>query len=96
MTNRVFNVPDISCDHCKRAIEEALTAVPEVDSAVVTVDRREVQVAGTVSDDAVIAAIELAGYGVEHGSLPEPAAPPRSATVSRWRGRGTTPTVAPG
>ena len=64
----MFNVPDISCDHCKRAIEEALTAVPEVDSAVVTVDRREVQVAGTVSDDAVIAAIELAGYGGEHGS----------------------------
>ena len=68
MTNRVFTVPDISCDHCKRAIEKALAAVPEVDSAVVTVDRREVQVAGTVSDDAVIAAIELAGYGVEHRS----------------------------
>ena len=94
MTNRVFNVPDISCDHCKRAIEEALAAVPEVDSAVVTVDRREVQVAGTVSEDAVIAAIGLAGYDVSPGSRPEPAAPPQSATASRWRGRGTTPTVA--
>ena len=68
MTNRVFNVPDISCDHCKRVIEETLAAAPEVDSAVVTVDRREGQGAGTVSDDAVIAAIELAGYGVEYGS----------------------------
>ena len=68
MTNRVFNVPDISCDHCKRSIEEALSAVPEVDSVVVTVERREVEVAGVASDDAIIAAIGLAGYDVEQGS----------------------------
>ena len=68
MTNRVFNVPNISCDHCKRSIEEALSAVPEVDSVVVTVERREVEVAGAASDDAIIAAIGLAGYDVEQGS----------------------------
>ena len=68
MTNRVFNVPDISCDHCKRSIEEALSAVPELDSVVVTVERREVEVAGAASDDAIIAAIGLAGYDVEQGS----------------------------
>ena len=65
MTSRVFDVPDISCDHCKRAIEEA---VSEVDSVVVTVDRRLVEVAGVASDDAVIAAIQLAGYEVAQGS----------------------------
>ena len=64
MTSRVFDVPDISCDHCKRAIEEAVSAVPKVDSVVVTVDRRVVEVAGVASDDAVIAAIQLAGYEV--------------------------------
>ena len=68
MTSRVFNVPDISCDHCKRAIEEAVSAVSEVDSVVVTVDRRVVEVTGVVSDDAVIAAIQLAGYEVAQGS----------------------------
>ena len=68
MTNRVFNVPDISCDHCKRSIEEALSAVPEVDSVVVTVERREVEVAGAASDDPILAAIGLAGYDVEQGS----------------------------
>tara|TARA_B110000438_G_scaffold287498_1_gene319876 strand:+ start:503 stop:709 length:207 start_codon:yes stop_codon:yes gene_type:complete len=68
MTSRVFDVPDISCDHCKRAIEEAVSAVPEVDSVVVTVDRRVVEVAGVASDDAVIAAIQLAGYEVGQGS----------------------------
>ena len=68
MTSRVFDVPDISCDHCKRAIEEAVSAVLEVDSVVVTVDRRLVEVAGVASDDAVIAAIQLAGYEVAQGS----------------------------
>ena len=68
MTNRVFNVPDISCDHCKRAIEEAVSALPDVDSVVVTVDRRLVEVAGGASDDAVIAAIADAGYEVATGS----------------------------
>ena len=68
MTSRVFDVPDISCDHCKRAIEEAVATIPEVDSVVVTVDRRVVEVAGVASDDAVIAAIQLAGYEVAQGS----------------------------
>ena len=68
MTSRVFDVPDISCDHCKRAIEEAVSAVSEVDSVVVTVDRRVVEVAGVASDDAVIAATQLAGYEVAQGS----------------------------
>jgi copper chaperone len=68
MTSRVFDVPDISCDHCKRAIEEAVSAVSEVDSVVVTVDRRVVEVAGVASDDAVIAAIQLAGYEVAQGA----------------------------
>ena len=68
MTSRVFDVPDISCDHCKRAIEEAVSAVSEVDSVVVTVDRRLVEVAGVASDDAVIAAIQLAGYEIAQGS----------------------------
>jgi copper chaperone len=64
MTTRVFHVPDISCDHCKRAIEEALDGLPDVASAVVTVERRDVEVEGAASDEAVIAAIAEAGYEV--------------------------------
>ena len=67
MTTRVFHVPDISCDHCKRAIEEALGELPEVTSAVVTVDRRDVEVEGAASAEAVIAAIGQAGYEVAPG-----------------------------
>ena len=67
MTTRVFHVPDISCDHCKRAIEEALGELPEVDSVGVSVDRRVVEGDGTASDDAVTAAIEQAGYEVAPG-----------------------------
>ena len=68
MTSRVFDVPDISCNHCKRAIEDAVSAVSEVDSVVVTVDRRVVEVAGVASDEAVIAAIGQAGYEVDSSS----------------------------
>ena len=68
MTTRVFHVPDISCDHCKRAIEEALGELPEVTSAVVTVDRRDVEVEGAASDEAVIAAIGQACYETAHTS----------------------------
>ena len=64
MTTRVFHVPDISCDHCKRAIEEALDGLPDIDSAVVSVERRDVAVDGSASDEAVIAAITEAGYEV--------------------------------
>jgi copper chaperone len=68
MTTRVFHVPDISCDHCKRAIEEALGELLEVTSAVVAVDRRDVEVEGAASDEAVIAAIGQAGYETAHTS----------------------------
>ena len=68
MTTRVFHVPDISCDHCKRAIEEALGELPEVTSTVVTVDRRDVEVEGAAADEAVIAAIGQAGYETAHTS----------------------------
>ena len=83
MTNRVFNVPDISCHHCKRLIEETLAAVPEVDSAVVTVDRREVQVAGTVSDDAVITAIEGHGAAQQRCVVGTGMVGPRTWSVER-------------
>lgn len=37
---RVHKVPDISCGHCKQAIETEVVAPERVDSAVVDVDQR--------------------------------------------------------
>lgn len=64
MTTRTFDVPGISCGHCKAAIEGALDGLDGVESATVDIDSRTVLVAGTATDEAVTAAIDEAGYEV--------------------------------
>jgi copper chaperone len=64
---RTFHVPDISCDHCKTAIEGEVGQLTGVTEVVVKVDDRTVIVEGPASDEAVTAAIEEAGYEVAAG-----------------------------
>ncbi|GEM_PF-394412 len=63
---RTYDVPAISCDHCKHAIESEVATVDGVRSVDVDVDGRLVVVAGG-SDDAIRAAIDDAGYDVATG-----------------------------
>ena len=42
-----FNVPEISCDHCKNTIEELLNSQENIDSAVVDVQKKEVFVSSS-------------------------------------------------
>lgn len=60
----VYSVPDISCGHCKQAIESEVGAVSGVTSVTVDIDQRTVAVEGEATGDAVTAAIEEAGYEV--------------------------------
>ena len=60
----VYSVPGISCGHCKAAIEGEVAQVPGVTAVVVDIDAKTVAVDGTVSDAAVRAAIDEAGYEV--------------------------------
>lgn len=68
MTTRItLDVPDISCGHCKSAIEGALAPMDGIDSAEVAIDARTVDVAyddGAVGLEAIITAIEDQGYDV--------------------------------
>jgi copper chaperone len=57
-----YTVSDMTCNHCKQAIEAALHAVDGVASAVVDVDTKTVTVTGTASDAAITQAITEAGY----------------------------------
>jgi len=59
----VYVVPEISCDHCKSAIEERVAPVEGVQSVVVDVDAKQVTVTGGDAVD-VEAAITAAGYAV--------------------------------
>jgi copper chaperone len=59
-----YNVPGISCDHCKNAIEAEVAKVPGVSSVTVDIEAKTVAVDGDAADDAVRAAIDEAGYDV--------------------------------
>jgi copper chaperone CopZ len=62
MNELVLTVPDISCDHCVRAITSEVSAVPGVESVEVRLEAKTVRVCGAADEDAVRAAIDEAGY----------------------------------
>lgn len=59
----LYSVPDISCDHCKSAIETEVSGVDGVNIVEVDIAGKSVMVVG--GDDAAIrAAIDEAGYDI--------------------------------
>jgi copper chaperone len=62
----VLNVPDVSCNHCKTAIENAVSGLPGVDRVEVEIATKSVAVDLDAAGDlgAVKAAIEDEGYAV--------------------------------
>lgn len=67
LTPRTYAVPDISCGHCKSAIEGEVGKLDGVAAVVVDIESRTVTVEGAASDEAIHAAIEEAGYEVAAG-----------------------------
>ena len=58
-----YTVPDMSCGHCKAAVEQELSALSGVSSVDVDLDTKLVTVTGEhLDDEALRAAIEEAGY----------------------------------
>ncbi len=55
-------VSDVTCGHCKAAIEGEVAKLPGVERVDVDVDTKRVTVEGDVAHDAVVAAIAEAGY----------------------------------
>ena len=64
MGRHVFEVPGISCGHCKRAIETEVAGVSGVDRVMVDVERKCVEIEGLAERSDVVAAINEAGYKV--------------------------------
>lgn len=63
-TTRVYEVPDVSCGHCKGAIEGELGGREDVAEVVVDVEAKRVRVVGDASDGDLRAALEDLGYPV--------------------------------
>ena len=67
MTEKTFNVPDMSCGHCKAAVEGALNKRSGVERANADIVNGTVEVSydeGIVTTEDVLGAIEEAGYTV--------------------------------
>ena len=67
MTEKTFKVPDMSCGHCKAAVEGELSKLSGVERANADVEKGTVEVSydeGTVSTEDLKDAIEEAGYTV--------------------------------
>ena len=64
MTTDYFRVPEVSCDHCVRAITKEVSKLPGVDQVVVDLADKSVRVnhAGKASTEDLIRAINEAGY----------------------------------
>ena len=60
---RTYSVPAMSCDHCVKAITGSVTPLTGVESVVVDLETKVVTVVGG-DNDAIIAAIDDAGYDV--------------------------------
>lgn len=60
-----YEVPGIHCGHCAAAIKQEVSTVAGVEQINVDLDTKRVTVTGeTLSDDALRAAIDEAGYEV--------------------------------
>ena len=64
MTTLTYSVPGISCGHCKSAIEGEIAPLDGVESVVVDIEAKTVLVVGDITEDAVRAAVDEAGYEV--------------------------------
>ncbi len=62
MTTRTLSVPGVSCGHCKTAIETELARLDGVTASDVDVEAKTVRVDGDAPIEAIIEAIDEAGY----------------------------------
>ena len=60
---RQYSVTGMSCAACAARVEKSVSQIPGVDSCSVSLLTNSMGVEGTVSDEAVIQAVEKAGYG---------------------------------
>ena len=59
-----YSVPGASCGHCSSVISAQLAELEGVEGVAVDLDAKTVTVRGNVSREAVVAAIDEAGYDV--------------------------------
>jgi len=57
-----LSVPEMSCGHCKAAVEKAVTSVDDLADLEFDMDSRTVDIDSDVDDAGLIAALKTEGY----------------------------------
>ena len=70
-----YQVTGMSCAACSARVEKAVSKVPGVTACSVSLLTNSMGVEGTAGEQAVIAAVEAAGYGASVKGAPAAAAP---------------------
>ncbi len=75
MKSVTLKIDGMSCDHCVRAVRQALEELPQVDIQSVQIGRASLRFDGdSTSIERILAAIQEAGYGAvttETGEAPD-------------------------
>ena len=74
-----YTVTGMSCAACVARVEKAVAKVPGVESCAVSLLTNSLGVEGTASAEAVVAAVEAAGYGAAPKGAAEPGKAPSAA-----------------
>lgn len=77
-----YNVTGMSCAACQARVENAVSAVPGVESCTVSLLTNSMGVEGTASDADIIRAVENAGYGASPKGAEKSAAADESANLA--------------
>ncbi|WP_262177282.1 CopZ family metallochaperone [Haloarcula laminariae] len=64
MTTKL-TVDGMSCEHCEQSVEEALSGVEGVTAVAVDLEGGAATVEGDADEDALVAAVDEAGYTAE-------------------------------
>ena len=57
-----LHLPDMSCGHCKKAVESAVSGIDGTATLEFDMDKRKVTIISLAADDEVIKAVAEAGY----------------------------------
>jgi len=64
-TGKIFKVPDMECEHCKKTIGSEIRKLTGIENVNIDLKTKEVEVIGNVKEEEIISAIKNAGYSVE-------------------------------
>ncbi len=62
---RIYSVPDVSCNHCKKALEGAFNTLPNIEKVEVNLAHKSVIIKGLISDEEITKIVTEQGFTFE-------------------------------